>query len=44
MIDGNLNTFASSMGGIIRKFEKDRYLLLFSQKQLEGLKEKNLKF
>ena len=40
MIDGNLNTFASSMGGIIRKFEKDRYLLLFSQKQLEGLKEK----
>lgn len=40
VIDGKLNAFASSMGGIIRKFEKDRYILLFSQKQLEGLKEK----
>lgn len=40
LIDRKLNAFASSVGGIIKKFEKDRYVFIFSQKQLEILKEK----
>ncbi len=40
VIDRKLNTLASSVGGIIKKFEKDRYFLIFSQKQLEMLQQK----
>lgn len=40
VIDNKLNTLVSSVGGIIKKFEKDRYFLIFSQKQLEILKQK----
>lgn len=40
VIDRKLNTLASSVGGIIKKFEKDRYFLIFSQRQLEILKQK----
>lgn len=40
LIDRKLNSFASSVEGIIKKFEKDRYIFVFSQKQLEILKEK----
>ncbi len=40
LIDRKLNNFASSVEGIIKKFEKDRYIFVFSQKQLEILKEK----
>ncbi len=39
-IDKTLNTLAAQTKGIMKKFEKDRYLFLFSQKQLELLKEK----
>ncbi len=39
VIDRKLNTLASSVGGIIKKFEKDRYFLIFSQKQLEILED-----
>ncbi len=40
LIDRKLNNFASSVEGIVKKFEKDRYIFVFSQKQLEILKEK----
>ena len=40
LIDRKLNNFASSVEGIFKKFEKDRYIFVFSQKQLEILKEK----
>lgn len=39
-IDKTLNALAAQTKGIMKKFEKDRYLFLFSQKQLELLKEK----
>ncbi|NLK38327.1 MAG: phosphoesterase, partial [Epulopiscium sp.] len=40
MIDRKLNSLAVSVGGIIKKFEKDRYIFLLSRGKLEELKEK----
>lgn len=40
MIDRKLNALAVSVGGIIKKFEKDRYIFLLSRGKLEELKEK----
>lgn len=38
LIDRKLNTLAVQIGGVVRKFEKDRYLFIFAQEKLEELK------
>lgn len=40
LIDRKLNALAVQVGGVIKKFEKDRYIFLLSQGKLEELKEK----
>lgn len=40
LIDRKLNSLALSVGGIVKKFEKDRYLFLLSFEKLEEIKEK----
>lgn len=40
LIDRKLNTLAVSVAGIIKKFEKDRYIFLLSRGKLEEMKEK----
>ena len=40
LIDRKLNAMAQSQGGIVKKLEKDRYLLLLSKKGLTNLKTK----
>lgn len=40
-IDKKLNEFAKSVNGVIRKYEKDRYMLVFAKEHLEYLKECN---
>lgn len=40
LIDRKLNSLALSVGGIVKKFEKDRYLFLLSFEKLEEMKEK----
>lgn len=39
LIDRNINKFAKNVEGVIRKFEKDKYLIVFQQKYLEQIKE-----
>jgi cyclic-di-AMP phosphodiesterase len=38
VIDRNLNTLAKEVGGIVRKFEKDKFLFILTEKKLEYLK------
>ncbi len=40
LIDRKLNSLASSVGGVVKKFEKDRYVFLLSMGMLEVIKEK----
>lgn len=40
LIEKKLNTYISSLGGIIKKFEKDRYIFAISMEELEKVKEK----
>lgn len=40
LIDRKMNALAVGMGGVVKKFEKDRYIFLLSQAKLEELKEK----
>lgn len=40
LIEKRLNDFAAKTGGIIKKFEKDRFVFMLSRKSLEELKEK----
>lgn len=40
LIDKKLNTYISSLGGIIKKFEKDRYIFAISMEALAKVKEK----
>lgn len=39
LVDRKLNKMAYDLGGIVKKFEKDKYIFLFSQDKLEYLKE-----
>lgn len=39
LIDRNINKFARKLDGVIRKFEKDKYLIVFQNKHLEKLNE-----
>lgn len=39
LIDRKVNSLAYSLGGIVRKFEKDKYIFIFSYDKLEHLKE-----
>lgn len=39
LLDRNLNKFAKSIGGIVRKMEKDKYVLFFQKKYLDKLKK-----
>jgi c-di-AMP phosphodiesterase-like protein len=39
MIDRNINKFAKSMDGVVKKFEKDKYIVVFQKKHLVLLKE-----
>lgn len=39
LVDRKLNKMAHDLGGIVKKFEKDKYIFLFSQDKLEYLKE-----
>lgn len=41
IIERRLNAFAQSLYGILRKYEKDRYMLIFAKEHLEYLKENN---
>ncbi len=41
IIERRLNSFAASLNGIIRKYEKDRFMLIFAKEQLEYLKNNN---
>lgn len=40
LIDRKINTLAQQVGGIIKKFEKDKYIFIFTFDKLEYLKEK----
>ena len=40
LIEKRLNDFAAKTGGIIKKFEKDRFVFMLSRKSLEELKDK----
>jgi len=40
VIDKKLNTFVQEIGGVIKKFEKDKYILIMSYEQLDIIKEK----
>ena len=40
LIEKRLNDFAAKTGGIIKKFEKDRFVFMLSRKSLEELNEK----
>ncbi len=39
LIDRKVNTMSQQVGGIVRKFENDKYVFVFSFKKLEVLKE-----
>lgn len=39
LIDRSINKFSKELDGVIRKFEKDKYLIIFQYKYLESLKE-----
>jgi len=39
MIDRNINKFAKSVEGVVKKFEKDKYVLFFQKKHLKSMKE-----
>ncbi len=41
IIERRLNAFASSLDGVLRKYEKDRYMLIFTKEHLEYLKNNN---
>lgn len=38
LIDRNLSKFANKIDGVLKKFEKDQYILVFQQKYMEELK------
>lgn len=38
LIDRSINKFAQEIDGVIRKFEKDKYLIIFQYKYLESIK------
>jgi len=40
LIDRKINAMAQQVSGIVRKFEKDKYLFIFTQDKLEYFKEK----
>lgn len=39
LIDRSINKFAKEIDGVIRKFEKDKYLIIFQYKYLESIKD-----
>lgn len=39
LVDRKLNKMAYDLGGIVKKFERDKYIFIFSQDKLEHLKE-----
>ncbi len=39
LIDRKINSMAYNIGGIVKKFEKDKYIFIFSQDKLAHLKE-----
>ncbi len=39
LIDRKINKYISTMGGILRKIEKDKYFVVFTQKRLEEMKQ-----
>lgn len=39
LVDRKLNKMARDLGGIVKKFEKDKYIFLFAKDKLEHLKE-----
>ncbi|GKX30645.1 phosphoesterase [Vallitalea longa] len=39
LIDRNINKFAKKIDGIVRKFEKDKYMIIFQKKYLRDLHE-----
>ena len=39
LIDRNINKFAKKIDGIVRKFEKDKYMIVFQKKYLRDLHE-----
>lgn len=39
LIDRNLSKFASKIDGVLKKFEKDKYVLVFQRKYMSQLKE-----
>jgi c-di-AMP phosphodiesterase-like protein len=39
LIDRNINKFAKKIDGIVRKFEKDKYIIIFQKKYLKDLHE-----
>lgn len=40
LIDRKLNTLSQQVGGIVKKFEKDKYIFIFSQDKLNYLKDR----
>ena len=40
VIDRKINTLSQKVGGIIKKFEKDKYIWIFSKEKIKYLKEK----
>ncbi|QUH29483.1 DHH family phosphoesterase [Vallitalea guaymasensis] len=39
LIDRNINKFAKKIDGVVRKFEKDKYMIIFQKKYLRDLHE-----
>ncbi len=39
LIDRNINKFAKKIDGVVRKFEKDKYMIVFQKKYLKDLHE-----
>lgn len=39
LIDRNINKFAKKIDGVVRKFEKDKYMIIFQKKYLKDLHE-----
>ncbi|PKM51601.1 MAG: DHH family phosphoesterase [Firmicutes bacterium HGW-Firmicutes-7] len=40
LIDRNINKFSQEIDGVIRKFEKDKYIIVFQNKYLKAIQEK----
>lgn len=43
LIDRSLSKFANKIDGVLKKFEKDEYILIFQRKYLDQLKEEKFK-